>query len=76
MGYLSRKPTPNELLNSSNPWGSQDPYLDDIAVLAFGLGKRCSVCNRVVIHRYLKHKNERPYCPDHFPKGEENGILG
>ena len=70
MGYLNRKPTPNEPLSSPNPWGSQDPCLDDIAVLINGMGKRCSVCNRVVIHRYLKYKDERPYCPNHFPEGE------
>lgn len=67
MGYLSRLPNSNDppQKSSNNPWGSQNPCLDDIAVLLNELGKRCNVCKRVVLNRYLKGKNGVYYCPDH-----------
>ena len=70
MGYLSRLPNSNKAPKkpSNNPWGSQNPCLDDIAVLLNELGKRCHTCKRVVLNKYVKEKNRVNYCPEHEPK--------
>jgi len=75
MGLASRKPNSNDPpKKSSNPWGSQNPMYDNIAVLINGDGKRCCVCKRVVINIHLKYKEGLPYCPDHFSEGEKNRL--
>ncbi|MDP2741696.1 MAG: hypothetical protein Q8O66_03365 [bacterium] len=67
MGFASRKPNSNDpSKKSSNPWGSQNPDYDDIAVLLNEAGKRCCVCKRVVTNLHLKHKDGKTYCPDCF----------
>ncbi len=69
MGFGTRQPTSNDLPNNSNnPWGSQNDLLDDVAVLLNDLGKRCSICKRVVLNLHLKTKDGINYCPDHEPK--------
>ena len=69
MGHLSRLPNSNDPPKySSNPWGSQNPNLDDIAVLLNDMGKRCSVCKRVVLNKHVKEKDGIDYCPDDEPK--------
>ena len=68
-GILSRQPNSNKITRGSlNPWGSKNEDYDDIAVLLNGDGKRCCVCQRVVLNRYLKIKDDKNYCPDHEPK--------
>lgn len=69
MGYLSRQPDSNEILREQNPWGSQNPDFDDFAVLTNSEGKRCCVCNRVVLNRHLLQNGGKNYCPDHAPAG-------
>ena len=69
MGFLSRQPNSNDPDTSTdNPWGSQNPCVDDIAVLLNEAGKRCYVCKRVVLNRHLKTKDDKNYCPDHAPE--------
>lgn len=69
MGFLSRQPTSNDIPKGEvNPWGSQNDYYDDFAVLVNGDGKRCCVCKRVVLNRWLKIKDNKNYCPDHEPR--------
>ena len=66
MPFGCRKPIPDNPVVNENPWGSQNPCYDDIAVLLNRAGKRCSKCKRVILNRYLKYKDddEKPYCPD------------
>ena len=65
MGFASRKPNPNEpMISSENPYGSDSDVLDDTAVLLTKRGKRCRVCKRVILNRYLKFKDGKPFCPD------------
>ncbi len=70
MGFLSGKPTSNEPKkdSSENPWGSQNSCVDDVAVLLNDMGKRCSVCKRVVLNKYLTSVEDVYYCPDHKPE--------
>ncbi|MEK7664845.1 MAG: hypothetical protein AAB361_01745 [Patescibacteria group bacterium] len=72
MGFTSRKPDSNDPPKKpSNPWGNQNPELDDVAILLNNLGKRCCVCKRVALNRYIKPIYENPYCPDcYFPNYE------
>jgi len=71
MGFLSRKPDSNENINSSsNPWGSKNPDLDNFYILLSGKGKRCIICQRVVLNCHLTEINGKYYCPDHKPEGK------
>lgn len=67
MGLFSRQPV-DLPQTRDNPWGSQDACVDDKAVLLGQMGKRCCVCKRVVLNRYLVEKDDGVYCPDHAPK--------
>jgi len=70
MGYLSRLQNSNEKINSSpNPWGSQNPDFDDFAVLLNGLGKRCRICQKVILNRHLTRIDDEYYCPNCEPEG-------
>ena len=70
MGFLTRQPGSNEIPSSqANPWGSQDDCYDDVAVLLNGGGKRCCVCQRVVLNSHILQKDGRNYCPDHASAG-------
>lgn len=71
MGFLSRLPSSNE--NSpepSNSWGNQNPDVDDFFILLNEEGKRCRVCQRVILNCHLTKIGGNYYCPDHKPKGE------
>jgi hypothetical protein len=69
MGFGSRKPTSNEpgRINEGNQYGPQDTIRDDFSVLLNGEGKRCSLCKRVILNKYLKYKYSKPYCPECLP---------
>lgn len=60
MGYLSRKPTSNDLDSQKqrSPWGG-DEFLDDTVLLLNGLGKRCAACKQVARNQFL----ENGLCP-------------
>lgn len=60
MGYLSRKPTSNDMpRGGKSPWGGNE-FLDDTALLISGHGERCDGCKRVTQNQHL----ENNLCPD------------
>ncbi len=68
MGYLTRKPTSNDINSQDkrSPWGG-DELLDDTALLIGQLGKRCAGCKRVTRNQFLENK----LCPDCREKPDE-----
>ena len=68
MGFLGRLPNSNESrIDIQNTWGNRNPSFDDTAILLNGRGKRCYVCNKVILNCYLRKKDGKNYCPDHTP---------
>lgn len=63
MGYLSRKPTDNEIPRSQtkNPWLTHNQDMDEVALLLNGLAKKCKGCGRVINNCYL---DDNFHCPD------------
>lgn len=52
MGYASRLPTPNDPPGGEWIYGPQPPH-DDFSALLNSIGRRCEVCRRVTMNKYL-----------------------
>ncbi len=64
MGYLSRRPTSNDLSRADydkSSWLGENEFMDEFALLLNGYAKRCIGCKRATNVRYL---NSTQRCPD------------
>lgn len=63
MGNLSRLPNDNRVIPPRcNPWGGHSDVLDDTALLLNEIAKRCTKCQRVIVNKHLRKKDDKPYC--------------
>lgn len=47
-----------------NPWGSKNPFCDNLVVLDRAMGRRCAGCQRVILNEYLFLRSGHYFCPD------------
>ena len=61
MGYLTRKPTPNEISKvTGNKWLEDNDIQDEVCLLLNGDARRCKKCRRAIRVKYLSNG----LCPD------------
>ena len=60
MGYLTRRPTLNDLPKlveqGKSPWLIENEFLDEFALLLSGCARRCKRCQRATSVEYLKEE--------------------